>query len=190
MRMHAMFEKPDRHIWENLTPREGAQRFLEFLQEAARGALSEKNKAFLTGAAKRELKRALEQLPLVFGQVANGCDDHLEVWRLMGLCYQIGKYSNFTKSQKNFARHRRAVENAKNLARTRRDEMNEGWRPHAFEIAIETRKQEPSIIQTDLAKEIANRWRLRISCPRSQLILAIREWERSGELPKRIASRR
>jgi hypothetical protein len=59
------------------------------------------------------------------------------------------------------------------------------WRPHALELARQIRKENPSLSQKNLAAEIAKGWRLQIDCPKTQLILSTREWERSGELPKR-----
>jgi hypothetical protein len=74
----------------------------------------------------------------------------------------------------------------KKSAKNRRIEAEETWRPHALELAKEVRKNQPAITQGDLACEIKQRWKLKgIRCPETQLVPAIRQWERSGELPKR-----
>jgi hypothetical protein len=129
-----IFDKPNREFWGDLSPPEGAALFLEFLQEVARGALSDKNRPFLTGKARKALTNALMLSGFAFDNVRRQLDErsHADIFRLMAYCYEIGQHSGFTKSQKNFAKHLRTHENAKASARTRRDEMNEGWRPHAL----------------------------------------------------------
>jgi hypothetical protein len=68
---------------------------------------------------------------------------------------------------------------------TRHAEAEEGWKPHALQLAKQARKEQPGITQADLADKIKTKWRLRIRCPRTQLIPAISGWEKDGTLTRR-----
>jgi hypothetical protein len=67
----------------------------------------------------------------------------------------------------------------------RHAEAEEGWKPHALQLAKQARKEQPGITQTKLAHEIKTKWRLKIRCPRTQLIPAISGWEKDGTLTRR-----
>jgi hypothetical protein len=67
----------------------------------------------------------------------------------------------------------------------RRDEAEEGWKPHALKLAQQARQEQPGITQANLVDEIKIRWRLKISCPGTQLIPAISGWEKDGTLIRR-----
>lgn len=73
----------------------------------------------------------------------------------------------------------------KESGRKRREVIEATWMPHAKELARQIRSEDPSITQANLADRIAERWKLSIHCPETQLIPAIRKWERSGSLAKR-----
>jgi hypothetical protein len=68
---------------------------------------------------------------------------------------------------------------------TRRAEAEQGWRPHALELAKEIQAENQGLSQFDLARAIEDRWRLKIHCPKSQLAPAIRAWQKQGKLAKR-----
>jgi hypothetical protein len=68
---------------------------------------------------------------------------------------------------------------------SRRAEAEEGWLPHALELAVDIQAEAPGISQADLEKAIPSRWRLKIHCPKSQLRKAISRWVREGKLAKR-----
>jgi hypothetical protein len=67
----------------------------------------------------------------------------------------------------------------------RRDEAEQTWQPHALSLAIEIQAKDQGIVQISLKKEIESRWRLKIPCPKSQLIKAISRWQREGKLARR-----
>lgn len=69
--------------------------------------------------------------------------------------------------------------------KVRRAEVAETWKPHALDLARQSRNERPDITQAALADQIAAAWNLKIHCPRTQLIAAIRAWEKSGEVAKR-----
>lgn len=73
----------------------------------------------------------------------------------------------------------------KESGRKRGEEAATTWMPHALDLARQIRSEQPKITQTELADQIATRWALKIHCPRTQLILAIRKAERSGALARR-----
>jgi len=68
---------------------------------------------------------------------------------------------------------------------TRHAEAEEGWKPHALLLAKQARKKQPGITQAELADEIITKWRLKIHCPKTQLIPAISGWEKDGTLTRR-----
>jgi hypothetical protein len=67
----------------------------------------------------------------------------------------------------------------------RHTEAEEGWKPHALELAKQGRAEQSGITQADLADEIQTKWRLKIRCPGTQLIPAISGWEKDGTLTRR-----
>jgi hypothetical protein len=67
----------------------------------------------------------------------------------------------------------------------RRAEAEQGWRPHALELAKKIQAENQGLSQFDLARAIEDRWRLKIHCPKSQLAPAIRAWQKQGKLAKR-----
>lgn len=69
--------------------------------------------------------------------------------------------------------------------KARRDEAEQTWQPHALDVAIEIQAEDPSIIQISLAEKIKSRWRLKIHCPKSQLVKAISRWQQEGKLAPR-----
>jgi hypothetical protein len=68
---------------------------------------------------------------------------------------------------------------------SRRAEAEETWKPHALCLAKKIRQEQPGITQGKLAIEIAERWGLRIHCPKTQFVGAISGWEKTGLLKKR-----
>jgi hypothetical protein len=72
--------------------------------------------------------------------------------------------------------------------KARRDEAEQTWQPHALSLAIEIQAEDSGILQINLKKQIESRWRLKIPCPRSQLIKAISRWQREGKLARRKIS--
>jgi hypothetical protein len=103
------------------------------------------------------------------------------------LAFNVGQASGMLdKRREHSAKSIRGWDRGKKSGKARNKEADETWRPHARELAIKLREENPSISQKDLAKKIHERWRLKIPCPKTtQLVLAIRAWERSGQLPKR-----
>jgi hypothetical protein len=91
----------------------------------------------------------------------------------------------YTEATKNVIDRERARAAGKASAKIKRSEVEEGWMPHALELAVAIRKEDKAITQVNLAPQIKSRWRLRLKCPESQLILAISRWEREGKLPRR-----
>jgi hypothetical protein len=67
----------------------------------------------------------------------------------------------------------------------RKPEANETWKPHALDIAKKSRKEDLNKSQADVAEDIVDQWLLKIPCPKTQLVLTIREWEKKGLLAKR-----
>jgi hypothetical protein len=68
---------------------------------------------------------------------------------------------------------------------TRRAEAEQGWRPHALELAQKIQAKGQNLSQFDLARAIEDSWSLKIHCPKSQLAPAIRAWQKQGKLAKR-----
>ncbi len=66
----------------------------------------------------------------------------------------------------------------------RQREIEEGWKPHALQLAREAQAKNSDLSQMDLASEIKTHWRLKIRCPKSQLVKAISKWQALGELHK------
>jgi hypothetical protein len=86
---------------------------------------------------------------------------------------------------RDLTKHEAAVALGKKSGESRQAEAEEGWLPHALELAVKVREEDKGITQIDLAAEIKNRWKLKIRCPRSMLVQAISEWEDEGKLPRR-----
>ncbi|TLG75152.1 hypothetical protein [Methylocystis sp. B8] len=60
------------------------------------------------------------------------------------------------------------------------------WKPHALQLAQDAQRKDPTLLlQKDLAETIKNGWRLNIHCPTSQLVRAVRAWQREGRLLRR-----
>ena len=105
---------------------------------------------------------------------------------LIGTSARLGTLLIDTPTRQALDLRRTASLRGKKSAQNRRIEAEETWRPHALKLAKEVRKNQRAITQDDLAYEIKQRWKLiGIRCPKTQLVLAIRQWERSGEIPKR-----
>jgi hypothetical protein len=105
---------------------------------------------------------------------------------LISTAARLGTLLIDTPTRQALDRRHSASLRGKKSGEIRRIEADETWRPHALKLAKEGRKNQPAITQGDLAYEIKQRWKLiGIRCPKTQLVLAIRQWERSGEIPKR-----
>jgi hypothetical protein len=194
-----LFSKADREAWAKATPGEQLRLTLEFTESVARDTAAAKVtgiKGLIT------LYKAADRLRTEYLAITNvlallkapelrdaaslaRCHDTLaraiHVWGL--LHFQIGQHAGMV--DKRAEKPVRAWTGGKASGRVRNKEADETWRPHALKLALAARKDNPSSTQKNVAAAITKGWRLKIPCPKTQLLLAIRRWERDGKLPKR-----
>jgi hypothetical protein len=169
--------------------------FVDILENAARFALSS-NAMPVPADDRRMVERSLRKLRPAFDELEkiveplracdpDGVNNGFEaIYQLMSASFAIGVAGAFMKSAKNLFKIERAREHGKKSGEERRKEGEETWRPHARELAREIQAEKPTISQLDLKHEIESRWRLKIHCPKSQLVKAISGWQKDGTLTK------
>ena len=197
----SFLEKPNREFWENLSPKDGARCFLEFIEETARGALSPINDKVVTAKGKRSLQRALAMLRPAFdnlemyfsnGPMLGAPDPYTALRRIMSYAFEVGQHGTATKSAKNFFRpmiesemlKSRGASGGKESGKARLIEADD-WRAYALARAKSIRAKNPTLSQRELADKIPLQWDSATPCRPSMLIRLISKWENEGKLPRR-----
>ncbi|HEY8032695.1 MAG TPA: hypothetical protein VIF02_10080 [Methylocella sp.] len=169
--------------------------FVNILENAARFALSS-NAMPVPADDRKMVERSLRKLRPAFDELEkiveplracdpDGVNNGFEaIYQLMSASFAIGVAGAFMKSAKNLFKKERAREHGKKSGEQRRKDAEITWRPHALELAKRIQAEKPNISQLDLAAEIANRWRLKIPCPKSQLVNAISGWQKVRALAR------
>jgi hypothetical protein len=198
--MHAMtksfFDEPNIESWKKLSPKDGALRFIEFMEEIARDSLSDKalgqeEKKTLTEATEG-LRPTFELLNASMGAQADATYTALR-W-LMGHLVAIAQHVGFLDIRaQNFFRpiiesegqRRRGVGGGKASGNARQRKAEKSWRANAFKLAKSIQAKDGTLSQQRLASEIEFQWKSKTPCRPSMLIRLIRKWENEGKLPPR-----
>lgn len=112
------------------------------------------------------------------------------ILNLLIAAYNIGKSGNVTASAKTFVVEEAQRSRGKKRGAAARKKAAETWEPHAKEIALAVRKEQPGSSQDTVADEIGARWKLESpAAPKHRtLVRFISRLKMNGELPPRAGS--
>lgn len=153
---------------------------LRFSEERIRPAFIELVKCFI-----EPLRDAQPTL------VEHGFD---QIWKLLGAAFRIGTHATVTQGAKNFFMpqierelgQRRAKGGGRKSGEARKAKAETTWKPHALDLAIQSRKANPTLSQEDLADAIFKKWGPDVQkIGRRSLIVFLSKKEQSGELQAR-----
>jgi hypothetical protein len=163
------------------------ERMFEFLTQvasntAANKATQPESRVALTSCVNRlRLERAL------LLATYSSDEDCERIWTLLGLAYEVGKLSGFLdKEALKPAKYIRGWINQQKSTEAKSAKAR-SWQQVALARAIKARKTNGSLTQRELAQhlELKSGWPSGVAPSQGLLMKAIRDWEKSGELPRR-----
>jgi hypothetical protein len=187
---------------ESRSPRDRVSELIFRLQNEALSALREKEwPGTLTGKRITEdeellqlyfkmIAPALEKLETYFpkgsSKVAHRDDAFNLLLFLLRAAHFIGSRARMSLSQQTYFASKRGSDLGKRSGAKRATDAAETWKPHALELALVTRTQDPTLSQASVAAAVLSSWRLKIPLPKHETVCRfIALQEKTGQLPPR-----